>query len=410
MRALIQKQEMNVSIAGNELMKPAARLRSIATCFLLLGTGVGAQGAQVEASPALEQLAERTGAREGSASTGATEKAFPHEAIVAPLKDRAPEYADKVPPARVPERPGDAAPGSNYQWLEGYWDWDTTRREFVWVTGTWRVSPPGKFWVDGFWRYVDDKGWKRVPGFWSERRATPPSGNGVRATQDWKRSGPPPRRPVETVGPAPAPDFFYVPGEFIPEGEGIVWRPGFWYRSQPGWEWNPAHWVRRADGWAFRDGSWSRNAATPTLPPGGGSIPGDRTVVSTPAGSDATPNGNGPTPNILLTSGSEDPSGASTNAAAAAPAASGTTLPNLEAIENRESDAAPADGETPSGSERSGQKTGTKPTGGSAPARAPVQTSAPPRYYYPQQGGMRYYSPMGGVRFGLGYISQFLPF
>src|SRR5262249_16783327 len=150
-------------------------------------------------------------------------------------KDRAPLYADRIPPPGVAERPGEAAPGPNARWIQGYWDWDTARKEFTWVTGTWRVPPPDKFWVDGFWRRVDEKGGQRVSGFWSQRRAIPTSGSSVRATRDWRRLGPPDKRPSEEVGTAPAPDFFYIPGEFVPQGEEVVWKPGFWYRSQPGW-------------------------------------------------------------------------------------------------------------------------------------------------------------------------------
>ena len=28
------------------------------------------------------------------------------------------------------------------QWIEGYWQWDDSQKDYVWVTGTWRVPPP----------------------------------------------------------------------------------------------------------------------------------------------------------------------------------------------------------------------------------------------------------------------------
>jgi hypothetical protein len=80
---------------------------------------------------------------------------------------------------------------------------------------------------------------------------------------DWRTQGPPADRPAETTGPAPGPDYFYVPGGYIPDGEELVWTPGFWAETQPGWEWVPARWVRRSDGWAFRQGRWDRVPTTP---------------------------------------------------------------------------------------------------------------------------------------------------
>jgi hypothetical protein len=73
---------------------------------------------------------------------------------------------------------------------------------------------------------------------------------------DWRTQGPPDDRPAESIGLAPGPDYFYVPGEYVPDGEDLVWATGFWAKAQPGWEWVPAHWVRRSDGWAFRGGRW----------------------------------------------------------------------------------------------------------------------------------------------------------
>jgi hypothetical protein len=211
-------------------------------------------------------------AREEGAAPS-TDKIPPHEALVTPAKDREREYIDKVPPPPILERPGEAAPSPNARWIEGYWDWDKTPRDFAWVTGTWRVPPAGRFWVNGYWQR-HEKGWFRVPGFWSERIAARTGGAGEGGPRDWRREGPPTGRPAETIRPAPGPDYFYIAGEYLPDASGVVWRPGFWSRSQPGWEWMPARWVRQSTGWAFRDGSWARIAVTPT--------PGN-TVVSTPA-------------------------------------------------------------------------------------------------------------------------------
>src|SRR5258708_5247571 len=68
-----------------------------------------------------------------------------HEAFISPAKDKEPAPIEKAPPAPIVERPAVDAPNPNALWIAGYWDWDTTRSDFVWVTGTWRVPPPGRF-------------------------------------------------------------------------------------------------------------------------------------------------------------------------------------------------------------------------------------------------------------------------
>ena len=171
-----------------------------------------------------------------------------HEAFLSPARDRDPERIPKSPPAPIIERPGVDAPSPNAQWIEGYWEWDAGRKDFVWVTGTWRVSPPGRFWVNGYWKR-DDKGWFRVPGFWSDRKTD---------RIDFRKDGPPADRPAEEPGESPGPDHFWIPGQYVPDGDGVVWKPGFWAKSQPGWAWVPAQWVQQPEGWTFQEGYWDR--------------------------------------------------------------------------------------------------------------------------------------------------------
>jgi hypothetical protein len=102
----------------------------------------------------------------------------PHEAIVPAPGERATGHVTTSPPPPIAERPGETPPSQDARWIEGYWDWDPTRGEFAWVTGTWRVPPAGQFWVKGYWRR-DDLGWSRVPGFWSARRDASPVGTGT---------------------------------------------------------------------------------------------------------------------------------------------------------------------------------------------------------------------------------------
>ncbi len=171
-----------------------------------------------------------------------------HEAFLSPTRDLAPDHVAKSPPPPIVERPGVDAPGPRAQWIEGYWEWDPNRDDFTWVTGTWRNPPPGRFWVNGYWKR-DADGWYRVPGFWSDRRTE---------RIDYRAEGPPADRPEEEVGEAPGPDYFYVPGHYEPDGEGVVWKKGFWSKAQPGWAWVPAQWVHQAEGWNFQEGYWDR--------------------------------------------------------------------------------------------------------------------------------------------------------
>ena len=63
-----------------------------------------------------------------------------HEAFLSPRKDRDPSRVEKAPPPPLSERPGIEPPSATAEWIQGYWEWDAGRKDFVWVTGTWRVS------------------------------------------------------------------------------------------------------------------------------------------------------------------------------------------------------------------------------------------------------------------------------
>src|SRR5262245_31581574 len=171
-----------------------------------------------------------------------------HEAFLSPRKDRNPVHIDKEPPPPIAERPGLDPPSATAEWIGGYWEYDAGRKDFIWVTGTWRVPPPGRFWVNGYWKR-DDQGWFRVPGFWSERKTD---------RLDYRKDGPPKDRPDDDPGQPPADDCFYIPGQYYPDGDGVVWKKGFWAKAQPGWSWVPAQWVRQPEGWVFQDGYWDR--------------------------------------------------------------------------------------------------------------------------------------------------------
>src|SRR5262249_46973460 len=202
--------------------------------WLVLGHGAGAS-AQNAAPRAPESLAQSPVSQGDRGGAAPAEQSPSHEAFQSSAASRDPERFDKAPPSLIAERPGSLPPSPNARWIEGYWDWDKSRRDFTWVTGTWLVPPPGKFWVSGYWRR-DGKGWYRVPGFGGgggdapkegrpqepprdSRRVVPPPPQ--EPPRDSRRVVPPPPRPEEPIGLAPGPDFFYVQTEYVPGGSGV---------------------------------------------------------------------------------------------------------------------------------------------------------------------------------------------
>src|SRR5262245_26542768 len=94
-----------------------------------------------------------------------------HEAFAQPTQT-APEpgpVIPKQPPAPISEEPAEQSPAENAQWIPGYWAWDAERQEFIWVSGTYRISPQGRTFVPGYFTQTD-QGWRWVPGFWVSQR------------------------------------------------------------------------------------------------------------------------------------------------------------------------------------------------------------------------------------------------
>ena len=77
----------------------------------------------------------------------------------------------KKPPQTIKEIPTDVRPkGDLVSWIPGYWAWDDADSDFIWISGIWRQSPPGRQWVPGCWIYQgNDYQWRA--GFWAEGRS-----------------------------------------------------------------------------------------------------------------------------------------------------------------------------------------------------------------------------------------------
>jgi hypothetical protein len=73
------------------------------------------------------------------------------------------EIAPQQPPAALKEIAPAASQGM--QWVDGYWSFDKSAGDFVWVTGTLRRAPQGAAWVAGQWNQTAE-GYVRTPGYW----------------------------------------------------------------------------------------------------------------------------------------------------------------------------------------------------------------------------------------------------
>ena len=80
-----------------------------------------------------------------------------HEAFAAPVvhDPASGPVIPKQPPDPIQEMPPDQKPaGQNVQWIPGYWSWDVSRNDYLWVSGIWRDPPPNSQWVPGYWHQV----------------------------------------------------------------------------------------------------------------------------------------------------------------------------------------------------------------------------------------------------------------
>jgi hypothetical protein len=163
----------------------------------------------------------------------------------------------KPPPPPIEELPPDQRPaGDNVQWLPGYWHFDDERQDYVWISGFWRVPPPGRVWVPGSWQEVAG-GFQWTAGFWQD--PTPPAPQQFAPPIEYLPPPPPPAEVFPSV-PQPHAASVYVPGSWVWRGR-YLWRPGFWMDVRPGWVWVPAHFRCTPVGYVFIEGYWDRELA-----------------------------------------------------------------------------------------------------------------------------------------------------
>jgi WXXGXW repeat (2 copies) len=185
-----------------------------------------------------------------------------HEAFAVPVMNdpKAGLVVAKRPPNPVEEMPPDQKPnGPNVQWISGYWSWDESRKDFIWISGVWREPPPGRQWVPGYWNQVAG-GFQWVAGAWipiGQAGAPGPQAEAALA-QGQAEYLPAPPVSLETGpnSPSPSPEVFWSPGCWYWQQNRYVWRPGFWAAVQPTWVWVPAHYVWTPGGCLFVEGYW----------------------------------------------------------------------------------------------------------------------------------------------------------
>jgi hypothetical protein len=170
-----------------------------------------------------------------------------HEAYAQPADSQArpAPVIQRQPPTQIEEQPPDQKPPGAVVWIPGYWQWDEDRSDFIWVSGFWRVPPPGRQWLPGSYRQVEG-GYQWVPGLWSADN------------QEAPRVQPAPPASVEAgpSQPAPSADSVYVPGTWVYRDTRYLWRPGFFMEYRPDYTWVPAHYIWTPAGYVFVEGYW----------------------------------------------------------------------------------------------------------------------------------------------------------
>ena len=154
------------------------------------------------------------------------------------VKKAPPDLIEELPPEEKPE-------GDDVAWIPGYWGWDDERNDFLWISGTWRVLPPGREWMAGYWRDTG-QGYQWISGYWAD------------ATAQETTYLPPPPATLE-IGAnlaAPSDDYGWTPGCWIWHEGRYAWRAGYWAEGRADWVWVPAYYVWTPRGDIFVEGFW----------------------------------------------------------------------------------------------------------------------------------------------------------
>jgi len=171
-----------------------------------------------------------------------------HEAYATPVAGSPTKglTVPKRPPNPVEEQAPDVKPpGDGAIWIPGYWSWDDDRKDFIWVSGVWRIPPPANRWVPGYWQ-EGQEGWQWVSGYWM------PSAK----SEVVYLPQPPASLEQGPSSPSPGDTYFWVPGQWQWSVDRYVWVPGHWGVSRPDlvWVYPTYYWCPR--GWVYCAGYW----------------------------------------------------------------------------------------------------------------------------------------------------------
>lgn len=169
-----------------------------------------------------------------------------HEAFAtAPTPTFTGDVAPYAPPEPIREDPAIAMPNSSGStWIPGYWHWDTQQQQYIWISGLYRIAPPGRTWVPCVWAESDNGQYVRFGGYWAD----------AGSPQGYLPTPPAPR--LETPSLAPSNQSFWLPGHWAYEQNQYQWTPGYWTDRYSDWIWQPASYIRTPTGFVFVSGYW----------------------------------------------------------------------------------------------------------------------------------------------------------
>jgi len=166
-----------------------------------------------------------------------------HEAFVSPTGDIVSlETIGVEPPPAVTEVAAQP-PDDDVRWVPGYWFWDSSISDFVWITGLWRRPPPKMQWVEGKWE-KNLGGWVWFRGFWSLTNEA-----GLTYIEQT-----PPVHSHEVVETPPDNNSFWMSGYWrysATDTPRYQWVDGAWAPIDPNWNYVPAHYILRDKGYVF---------------------------------------------------------------------------------------------------------------------------------------------------------------
>ena len=154
------------------------------------------------------------------------------------VPNKPPEPIEEIPPSVRPDDPSAI-------WIGGYWGWADDRKDFIWVSGVWRVPPPNMQWVPGYWAQVPG-GYQWTAGFWSP----------VGRPQTTYYPAPPATQEKGPKGDPPSAHCCWVSGCWRWHKGRFAWQAGYWAPAQEGLIWVPASYYWCPRGWAFSGGYW----------------------------------------------------------------------------------------------------------------------------------------------------------